>query len=102
MLQLYPVYLLCNRYESLTGSPDPMRANSMNKPCIIGGESSLLVLFTGELDAQKGAEITRKQRYVLVEGVMPMKVSPKCFIQLCHRVNILHKEKEKGTLFKSK
>ena len=31
-----------------------------------------------------------------------MKVSSKCFIQLCQRVNILHKEKEKGVLFKSK
>ena len=27
---------------------------------------------------------------------MPMKVSPKCYIQLCQRVNILHKEKRKA------
>ena len=33
MLQLHPVYLLCNRRKTLKGSPDPMRANSMNKPC---------------------------------------------------------------------
>ena len=34
MLQLYPVYLLCNRRKTLTGSPDPTRANGTNKPCI--------------------------------------------------------------------
>ena len=35
MLQLYPVYLLCNRRKTLTGSPDPTRANGTNKPCTI-------------------------------------------------------------------
>ena len=35
MLELYPVYLLCNRRKTLTGSPDPMRANGTNKPCIL-------------------------------------------------------------------
>ena len=34
MLHLYPVYLLCNRRKTLTGSPDPTHANSTNKPCI--------------------------------------------------------------------
>ena len=34
MLQLYPVYLLWNRRKTLTGSPDPTRANGTNKPCI--------------------------------------------------------------------
>ena len=34
MLQLYPVYLLCNRRKTLAGSPDPTRANGTNKPCI--------------------------------------------------------------------
>ena len=33
MLQLYPVYSLWNRRKTLTGSPDPMRANGTNKPC---------------------------------------------------------------------
>ena len=33
MLQLYPVYLLCNRRKTLTGSPNPTRAKGMNKPC---------------------------------------------------------------------
>ena len=33
MLQLYPVYLLCNRHKTLTGSPDPTHANGTNKPC---------------------------------------------------------------------
>ena len=29
------------RRKTLTGSPDPTHANGMDKPCIIGGESSL-------------------------------------------------------------
>ena len=33
MLQLNPVYLLWNRRRTLTGSPDPTRANGTNKPC---------------------------------------------------------------------
>ena len=33
MLQLNPVYLLWNRRKTLTGSPDPTRANGTNKPC---------------------------------------------------------------------
>ena len=33
MVQLYPVYLLWNRRKTLTGSPDPTRANGTNKPC---------------------------------------------------------------------
>ena len=33
MLQFYPAYLLCNRGKTLTGSPDPTRANGTNKPC---------------------------------------------------------------------
>ena len=35
MLQLNPVYLLWNRRKTLTGSPDPTRANGTNKPCIV-------------------------------------------------------------------
>ena len=34
MLQLYPVYLLCNRCKTLTGSPDPTYMQPTNKPCI--------------------------------------------------------------------
>ena len=34
-LQLYPVYLLWNRRKTLTGSPDPTRANGTNKPSIV-------------------------------------------------------------------
>ena len=33
MLQLHPAYSLWNRRKTLTGSPDPMRANGTNKPC---------------------------------------------------------------------
>ena len=33
MLQLHPVYSLCNIRKTLTGSPDPTRANGTNKPC---------------------------------------------------------------------
>ena len=33
MLQLHPVYSLCNRHKTLTGSPDPTCANGTNKPC---------------------------------------------------------------------
>ena len=33
MLQLYPVFSLLNRRKTLTGSPDPTRANGTNKPC---------------------------------------------------------------------
>ena len=35
MLQLNPVYLLWNRRKTLTGSPDPTRANGTNKPCMV-------------------------------------------------------------------
>ena len=35
-LQLYPVYLMCNRRKTLTGSPDPMYMQPANKPCIQG------------------------------------------------------------------
>ena len=35
MLQLCPVYLLWNRCKTLTGSPDPTRANGTNKPCML-------------------------------------------------------------------
>ena len=36
MLQLYPVYLLCNRRKTRTGSPDPTYMQPANKPCIAG------------------------------------------------------------------
>ena len=48
-----------------------MCANGTNKPCIIGEEPSL---FTGELDAWKGAEIARKQRYVLVQTIVKLDI----------------------------
>ena len=34
-MQQYPVYLLWNRRKTLTGSPDPTRANGTNRPCIV-------------------------------------------------------------------
>ena len=40
-MQQYPAYLLWNRRKTLTGSLDPTRAYGTNRPCIIGGESSL-------------------------------------------------------------
>ena len=46
MLQSISSVFVVYRRKTLTGSPDPMHANSMDKPCIIGGESSLQVLFT--------------------------------------------------------
>ena len=33
MIQLYPEYLLWSRRKTLTGSPDPTRANGTNEPC---------------------------------------------------------------------
>ena len=33
MIQLYPEYLLLSRCKTLTGSPDPTRANGTNEPC---------------------------------------------------------------------
>ena len=33
-MQQYPEYLLWNRRKTLTGSPDPTRANGTNRPCI--------------------------------------------------------------------
>ena len=47
MLQLHPVYLLCDRRKTLTGSPDPMRANGTNKPCTA---PTLFVLCTSHID----------------------------------------------------
>ena len=32
-MQQYPEYLLWNRRKTLTGSPDPTRANGTNRPC---------------------------------------------------------------------
>ena len=34
MLQLYPVFLLCDRHKTLTGSPDPTFMQPANNPCI--------------------------------------------------------------------
>ena len=39
--KVYPAYLLCDRRKTLTGSPDPTYMQPADKPCIIGGESSL-------------------------------------------------------------
>ena len=33
MLKVYPSVFVVYRRKILTGSPDPMHANSMNKPC---------------------------------------------------------------------
>ena len=46
MLQSISSVFVVYRGKTLTGSPDPMHANSMDKPCIIGGEPSLYVLST--------------------------------------------------------
>ena len=43
MLQLYPVYLLCNRRKTLTGSPDPTRANGTNEPCTVNSDFNILI-----------------------------------------------------------
>ena len=40
MLQSVSSVFIVYRRKTLTGSLDPMHANGMNKPCIIGGESS--------------------------------------------------------------
>ena len=42
MLRLYPVYLLWNRRKTLTGSPDPMRANSTLQKGFPNGLRTLL------------------------------------------------------------
>ena len=39
MLQSISSVFVVYRHKTLTGSPDPMHANGMDKPCIIGGES---------------------------------------------------------------
>ena len=39
--KVYPAYLLCDKRKTLTGSPDPTYMQPADKPCIIGGESSL-------------------------------------------------------------
>ena len=46
MLQSISSVFVVYKRKTLTGSPDPMHANGTDKPCIIGGESSLQVLFT--------------------------------------------------------
>ena len=46
MLQSVSSVFIVYRCKTLTGSPDPTHANGTNKLCIIGGESSLQVLFT--------------------------------------------------------
>ena len=46
MLQLNPVYLFWNRSKTLTGSPDPTRANGTNKPCGGGGGANQHFTFT--------------------------------------------------------
>ena len=60
MLQSVSSVFVVYRRKTLTGSPDPTHTNGTDKPCIIGGESSLYVLFT-EDKTRKEAEITRKQ-----------------------------------------
>ena len=43
MLQLHPVYLLCNRRKTLTGSPDPTRANGTNEPCTVNSDFNIFI-----------------------------------------------------------
>ena len=45
MLQLHPVYSLWNRRKTLTGSPDPTRANGTNKPCISNDHLVIISLY---------------------------------------------------------
>ena len=65
MLQSVSSVFIVYRCKTLTGSPDPTHANGMDKPCIIGGESNLSVLFTEDKTGNE-AESNRKQRSVLV------------------------------------
>ena len=55
MLQSISSVFIVYRCKTLTRSLDPTHANGTDKPCIIGGESSLLVLFT-EKETQSEAE----------------------------------------------
>ena len=55
MLQSISSVFVVYRRKTLTGSPDPTHANGTDKPCIIGRESSLKVLFT-EKETWSGAE----------------------------------------------
>ena len=75
MLQLYPAYLLCNRHKTLTGSPDPTRANGTNKPCIITSHGlnlishkpdlTAIIVFTSDLT--KHQKTQKFQKYQLSE-----------------------------------
>ena len=60
MLQTSSSVFIVYRRKTLTGSPDPTHAIGTDKPCIIGGESSLQVLFTEVKTQEEEAENTRK------------------------------------------
>ena len=51
-MQQYPEYLLWNRRKTLTGSPDPTRANGTNRPCKRQGQEEDLLL-QGQIDLRK-------------------------------------------------
>ena len=55
MLQLYPVYSLWSRRKTLTGSPDPTRANGTNKPC-----SFPFITFS--------FQVNERQRYYIIDA----------------------------------
>ena len=55
MLQNTSSVFVVYRCKTLTGSPDPTHANSTDKPCTIGGESSPQVLST-EKETRKEAD----------------------------------------------
>ena len=57
-LQLYPVYLLCNRLKILTGSPDPTRANGSNKPC--NGNQGLTTSLVGKIPQNIGSRLKHR------------------------------------------
>ena len=67
MLQRTSSVFVVYRRKTLTGPPDPTYANSMDKPCIIGGESgqgldinretSFVEAATGRYNDQNGTKI---------------------------------------------
>ena len=62
MLQTSSSVFIVYRHKTLTGSPDPMHVTGMDKPCIIGGESSLQVLFTEVKTWKEEAETHQERR----------------------------------------
>ena len=81
-MQQYPVYLLWNRRKTLTGSPDPTRANGANRPC---NRRPTARLPTGVGTVGGGAKVNKFEQVWRHQGVSQMSTRWRSLCDLSHR-----------------